>query len=93
MEQADRVRTATHTGNCHIGKRAGLFEHLRARLVIDPAAQRLARFFSASVDMMKIMARACGHTHLRELELRDLTTWKRDVAHLTGVAYGGVGPS
>ncbi len=67
-------------------------KHLRARLIVDEAAQRLARFFNASVDLMKILARACGHTHLDQFELRDLTTWKRDVAYLTGVPYGGVTP-
>ena len=29
---------------------------------------------------MKIMARACGHTHLNELALDDLVTWKEDMA-------------
>jgi hypothetical protein len=36
------------------------------------------------------MARACGHSHLSQLSLDDLTTWKRDMHHLTGVPYGGV---
>ena len=29
-------------------------------------------------------------THLSELALDDLTTWKRDMAELSGVAFGGV---
>jgi len=37
-----------------------------------------------------VLARACGHGHLREFSPDDLTTFDRDVAHLTGVAYGGV---
>ena len=36
--------------------------------------------------------RACGHTHLNELNINDLTTWKRDMAYLTGVQYAGVVP-
>ena len=41
---------------------------------------------------MQVLARACGHTHLNQFRRRDLTTWKRDVAYLTGVRYGGVVP-
>ena len=59
---------------------------------VDEAAERLARFFAASVELMKLLARACGHTHFNQLRFEDLTTWKREVAHLTGVAYGGVEP-
>jgi len=59
---------------------------------VDEAAERLARFFGAAVEMMKLLARACGHTHLSQLEKGDLTTWKREVAYLTGVEYGGVVP-
>ncbi len=40
---------------------------------------------------MKILARACGHTHLNQLSLDDLTTWKDEMARLSGVPYGGVG--
>ena len=36
------------------------------------------------------MARACGHAHLSDFELRDLTTWKKDMADLSGVAFGGL---
>ena len=40
---------------------------------------------------MKVPARACGHDRLSGFNVGDLTTWKRDMADLTGVAYGGVG--
>ncbi|MCH8838184.1 MAG: alpha-hydroxy-acid oxidizing protein, partial [Candidatus Marinimicrobia bacterium] len=82
---------ACHTNNCPVGI-ATQQEHLRARLPVDEAAHRLARFFRASVDLMTLLARACGHTHLNQLVIDDLTTWKRDVAYLTGVAYAGVVP-
>jgi hypothetical protein len=39
---------------------------------------------------MQVLARACGHEHLRCFCPDDLTTFSRDMAHLTGVAYGGV---
>ncbi len=82
---------ACHTNNCPVGI-ATQKEHLRARLEIEIAAARLARFFNASVELMQVLARACGHRHLSEFTLRDLTTWKRDMAELSGVAFAGVGP-
>jgi hypothetical protein len=44
-----------------------------------------------AVSVLKVMAMACGHDSLAGFERRDLTTWKRDVAELTGVEYAGVG--
>ena len=41
---------------------------------------------------MKVLARACGHSHLNEFNPDDLTTWKREMAHLTGLSYAGVSP-
>ena len=81
---------ACHTNNCPVGI-ATQKQHLRDRLPVDLAAERLARFFSASVDLMKVLARAAGHRHLSEFSVDDLTTYKRDIAELTGVAFGGVG--
>ena len=40
---------------------------------------------------MKVMARACGHTHFNQFNLNDITTWKREMADLTGIKYAGVG--
>ena len=82
---------ACHTNNCPVGI-ATQKEHLRARLPVDEAAERLERFFRASTELMQVLARACGHRHLNQFRRSDLTTWKRDVAYLTGVAYGGAVP-
>ncbi|MEE8368348.1 MAG: glutamate synthase-related protein [Thermoanaerobaculia bacterium] len=82
---------ACHTNNCPVGI-ATQKEHLRARLPVDEAAERLNRFFRASVELMQALARACGHNHLNEFRNSDLTTWKRDIAYLTGVQYGGLVP-
>ena len=54
------------------------------------AAERLERFFSATVELMTVLARAAGHHHLSAFSIEDLTTYKADKAQLTGVAYGGV---
>jgi methylamine---glutamate N-methyltransferase subunit C len=82
---------ACHTNNCPVGI-ATQKDRLRARLLVDHAAERLDRFLRATVDLMRLLARACGHDHLSKLNPDDLTTWKRDVAYLTGVRYGGVTP-
>ena len=81
---------ACHTNNCPVGI-ATQKQHLRDRLPVDIAAERLARFFEASVELMQVVARAAGHDHLSGFTADDLTTFKRDMADLTGVAYGGVG--
>ncbi len=81
---------ACHTNNCPVGI-ATQKAHLRARLPVDAAAARLARFFKASVDLMSVLARAAGHNHLSRLNATDLTTFKPNMAQLTGVAFGGVG--
>ena len=82
---------ACHTNNCPVGI-ATQKSHLRERLPVDMAAERLARFFGASVELMQVLARAAGHRHLREFSSDDLTTFKSDMAQLTGVRYGGVAP-
>lgn len=80
---------ACHTNNCPVGI-ATQKPHLMSRLVIDKSAQQLGQFFETSVDLMKILARACGHQHLNEFSADDLTTWKREMYQLAGVGYGGV---
>src|SRR5690606_30104136 len=63
---------------------------LRKKLDTNAAPQRLARFFEASVELMKVLARACGHDSLSKLNPTDLTSWKREMADLSGVRYAGV---
>ena len=82
---------ACHTNNCPVGI-ATQKPHLRARLPVEIAAERLARFFSATVELMCVVARAAGHRHLSEFSVEDLTTFKADMAQLSGVAYGGATP-
>jgi len=63
---------------------------LRAKLDVEASAQRLARFFGASTELMKVMARACGHNHLNQFNAHDITTWKKEMADLSGISFGGV---
>ena len=81
---------ACHTNNCPVGI-ASQKPHLVSRLVVEKSARQLTNFFEASVELMKVMARACGHHHLSDFNIDDLTTWKKDMAELSGVAYGGLG--
>ena len=80
---------ACHTNNCPVGI-ATQKDDLRRRLKIETSARRLATFFAASVELMQVLARACGHGHLSDFDVSDLTCWKRDVADLAGVRFGGV---
>ncbi len=66
-------------------------EHLRARLDIDKSATQLARYLTSSVELMKVMARACGHGCFGQFNPNDLTTWKKEMAELSGCRYAGVG--
>lgn len=79
-----------NTNNCPAGI-ATQQGHLRARLNVEKSAQQLARFLTASVELMQVMARACGHTHLNQFHSDDITTWKKEMADLTGIKYAGIG--
>jgi len=78
-----------HTNNCPTGI-ATQKPELRSKLDIDASAARLARFFESSVELMKVLARACGHNHLNQFNSYDLSSWKRDIADLAGIDYAGV---
>ena len=80
---------ACHTNNCPVGI-ATQKPHLVNRIVVEKSARQLANFFEASVELMQVMARACGHDHLSKFNADDLTTWKPEMRDLSGVAYGGV---
>ncbi len=80
---------ACHTNNCPVGI-ATQKPELRRRLKIEKGANQLDNFFRASTELMKVMARACGHDHLSQFCIDDLATFEREMAHLTGIAYAGV---
>ena len=82
---------ACHTNNCPVGI-ATQKESLRARLVVDESARRLTRFLDASIELMQVLARACGHASLNGFDATDLSTWNRDVSSLTGIRYAGITP-
>jgi len=80
-----------HTNTCPAGI-ATQDPALRALVDVERAAADLARFLEASVHLMCTLARACGYRRLADFCVSDLTTFKREMAHLSGVRYGGVVP-
>ena len=82
---------ACHTNNCPVGI-ASQRPELASRVIVESSAKQLANFFEASVELMQVMARACGHDHLSKFNAADLTTWKREMSDLSGVAFGGLAP-
>lgn len=82
---------ACNTNNCPVGI-ATQKESLRARLIIDESAEQLANFFKAANDLLKVVARACGHADLAGFNRDDLSTFDVDIHKLTGIRYAGVNP-
>jgi glutamate synthase domain-containing protein 2 len=80
---------ACHTNNCPVGI-ATQKPGLTARLEIEKSAAQLATFLDASVDLMQLLARACGHRRLGDFAPDDLTTWNESMSKLTGIAFAGV---
>ncbi len=78
-----------HTNNCPAGI-ATQKPELTAKLDVAGAARQLHRFLTASVTLMQVLARACGHDHLNRFGRDDLSTWKKEMADLTGVPFAGV---
>jgi glutamate synthase domain-containing protein 2/CDGSH-type Zn-finger protein len=79
-----------NTNNCPAGI-ATQNPELRKRMNTETGAARLHNFFSATVELMQVMARACGHSHLNQFNADDITTWKKDMAELSGINFAGVG--
>lgn len=77
-----------NTNNCPAGI-ATQKADLRQRLNVEKSSVQLKNFFQASVELMQVMARACGHDSLNKFNKNDLATWHRDMALLSGVNYSG----
>jgi len=77
-----------HTNNCPAGIATQKAE-LRSRLNIDESAQKLNRFFDASIELMQVMARACGHDHLNKFSKNDIATFNAELAKISGVDFSG----
>ena len=78
-----------NTNNCPAGI-ATQNADLRQRLNVEKSSVQLKNFFEASVELMQVMARACGHDGLNKFRNEDLATWHREMAILAGVKYSGI---
>ena len=79
---------ACQTNNCPVGI-ATQKEVLRRRLEIAKSATRLMNYFNATVDLMKVLSRACGYDALSQFSIDDLSTWDETLHRLTGIAWAG----
>lgn len=79
-----------NTNNCPSGV-ATQRPDLRKRINVQESAERLDNFLRASVELMQVLARACGHDSLGKFNRNDLATWKREMSDLSGVRYSGFG--
>lgn len=82
---------ACNTNNCPVGI-ATQKDHLRARLEIEKSAKQLYNYFHATNELVKVIARACGHADIKQFNQDDLSTYSIDMHRLTGVQYAGVHP-
>ena len=80
---------ACGSNNCPVGI-ATQKENLRSRLIIDSSAKQLYNFFTASNDLMKVIARSCGHDDVKKFNFSDLSTLDYDMHRLTGMKYAGL---
>ncbi|MDF1576595.1 MAG: glutamate synthase-related protein [Bacteroidales bacterium] len=80
---------ACNTNNCPVGV-ATQKESLRSRILIETSAKQLFNFLRATNELMKVVARACGHSSFREFSYNDLTTVNHDIHQLTGINYAGL---
>ncbi|NMT65100.1 glutamate synthase-related protein [Marinobacter orientalis] len=78
-----------NTNNCPSGV-ATQRKDLRQRLNVETSSRQLKNFLEASVSLMQVMARACGHDSLSKFSKEDLATWHREMALLSGVRYAGM---
>ena len=77
-----------NTNNCPAGV-ATQKPELRARLDVAIGAKKLSNFLHASTELLQVLARACSHNHLSQFNTNDITTWKKEMADLTGLEYAG----
>jgi len=80
---------ACNSDNCPVGI-ATQKENLRQRLIIESSAKQLNNFFMATNDLIKVVARACGHDDVSKFNHNDLSTFDWDIHKLTGIKYAGI---
>jgi len=79
-----------NTNNCPSGV-ATQKEELRKLINIKDSSQKLSNFLNASTELMQMLSRACGHSHLNRFNINDLATWDHEISLLSGIKYSGLG--
>ncbi len=82
---------ACNSNNCPVGI-ATQKEGLRSRLEIEKSAQQLFNYFDAMNQLLKVVARACGHDDVNKFNAEDLSTFDINIHKLTGIHYAGINP-
>ncbi len=77
-----------HTGRCPVGV-ATQDPDLEARLDVDAATRRVRNYLSTLVLEAQTLARACGKSHLLNLEPEDLVALTVEAAAMAGVPLAG----
>jgi methylamine---glutamate N-methyltransferase subunit C len=80
---------ACGSNNCPVGI-ATQKENLRQRLIIDSSAKQLFNFLSATNELIKVIARSCGHDDVQKFNFNDLSTLNYEIHQLTGIRYAGI---
>ncbi len=81
---------ACGSNNCPVGI-ATQKESLRSRLIIESSAKQLYNFFTATNDLIKVVARACGYDNIAKFNHNDLSTFDYEMHRLTGINFAGIG--
>ena len=80
---------ACDTNNCPVGI-ASQKESLRQRLNIQTSARQLQKFLDATRELLKVIARACGHNNVSQFNIHDLSTHSYEMHRLTGIHFAGI---
>ena len=80
---------ACSTNNCPVGI-ATQKESLRQRIIIEQSAKQLFNFFDATNDLMKVVARACGHDSVTKFNKNDLSTLSFEMHQISGIPFAGI---
>ena len=80
---------ACSSNNCPVGI-ATQKENLRKRIIIEQSAKQLFNFFHATNQLIKVVARSCGHDDITKFNINDLSTFNYEMHQLTNISYAGV---
>lgn len=75
-----------HKGTCPMGI-ATQDPELRARLLVDKGAQRVANFLNASAEELRVFARCTGHGDIHGLSVDDIETLSSEISDHTDIRH------